>query len=81
MNNTKELIVNKISECLKRDYFLEEVDKHKMLTGDYGINSLGILKLIVEIEEEFALMIPDEELSRFNTSTIEELADFISQFE
>lgn len=81
MDNTKELIVNRISEYLKRDYFIEEVGKHKMLTDDYGVDSLGILKLIVEIEEEFAFMIPDEELIKFNTSTIEELADFISKYE
>lgn len=81
MSDTKELIINKISEYLKRDYFIEQVCENKKLTDDYGIDSLGILKLIVEIEEEFAFMIPDEELSKFNTSTIEELVDFIGKFE
>lgn len=81
MKVTIESVLNKISNYLKDEYYVEDVDASKSLTEDYGINSLGVLKLIIGIEEEFALMIPDEELSKFSTATINEIIEFICKFE
>ncbi len=81
MKVTKESVLSKISDYLRDEYYVENFDTSKSLIQDYGINSLDVLKLIISIEEEFALMIPDEELSKFSIATINEIVEFICMFE
>jgi len=44
-----------------------EVGVSSHVIGDLGIDSLGIMEVVAEIEDTFKLMIPDDALRHVNT--------------
>ena len=40
-------------------------DSH--ITGDLGLDSLGVMEVVAEIEDRFELMIPDDALPKMRT--------------
>lgn len=43
------------------------IRKDSLIKKDLGADSLDILQLLMRIEDEYGLTIPDEELATFNT--------------
>jgi acyl carrier protein len=37
------------------------------ITGDLGIDSLGVMEIVAELEDKYALSFPDDELPRIRT--------------
>jgi acyl carrier protein len=46
---------------------------------EQGLDSMGIMQLLVLIEEEFSVSIPDSELTRDNFSTVRHLAQLLRE--
>ena len=46
---------------------------------EHGLDSMGIMQLLVLIEEQYGLSIPDSELTRENFSTVRHLAHWIHE--
>jgi len=44
-----------------------DVTPDMSIAGDLGIDSLTMLEVIVALEDQFGLLIPDDEWSRFTT--------------
>jgi acyl carrier protein len=44
---------------------------------DYGVDSVSLLELVVGVEEEFGIVIPDEEFSIKHFETVAALAAFV----
>ncbi len=42
-----------------------------------GLDSMGIMQLLVSVEEEYGVAIPESELTRHNFSTVRHLAQLI----
>jgi acyl carrier protein len=55
-----------------RDRFGQNLELYSSLTEDAGIDSLDVVELVMELEEEFNLTIPDSDLGQ-----IETIADLI----
>lgn len=55
----------------------EDIDDDKSLIDEYGVDSVSLLELIVGIEEEFGIVIEDEEFSVPNFETVTALAKTI----
>jgi len=69
-----------ISEKLDVNLSYHEIDEKVSLFEDgLGLDSIAIVNLIVAIENEFSLSIPDDELSADLFKSINVLADFIGQ--
>ncbi len=47
---------------------------------DNGLDSLGVLRLLAMIEEEFSIEIPDEELILENFQTPKNLMDLVNKY-
>ena len=47
------------------------------LRGEFGINSLSMIDLVVTVEDAFGVRIPDEDAERFET--VGDLADFLQR--
>ena len=54
----------------------DEIQPSSRIKEDLGADSLGILELLMTIEEENGIVIPDEELATFET-----VADIVSYLE
>ena len=61
MVNIKNIIINKLG------VEEEEVTSEASFTNDLGADSLDTVELIMEIEKEFNISIPDEEAETINT--------------
>jgi acyl carrier protein len=71
-------IVSFISEVVKKNGYLDrEVTKEDKLKEDIGLDSLGILTIIDEIEEKFEVSLEPEELQK-NPETVGDLASIIA---
>lgn len=73
-------IKTEILNFLKEEYYLENVNERGSLTNDYGIDSLGMLKLIIYIEEKNGIIIPDEELGAMEEFSVQELISCFLKF-
>lgn len=67
----------KITEILEG---FTEVEKEKMnkdskLVADLGLNSLDVVNIVVEFEDEFDIEIPDEDIREFQT--IQNILDYL----
>jgi len=54
-----------VAEQLERD--VNEVTKTASLIDDLGADSLDIVELVMKMEEEFGIEIPDEEAEKIKT--------------
>ncbi len=45
----------------------------------YEIDSITFIELILEIEEEFSIMVPDESLIMENVNTVEKIAELVKK--
>lgn len=55
----------------------EQVTRSTSFTEDVGADSLDIVELVMELEEEFEITIPDEEAEKIKT--VGEAIDFIEK--
>jgi len=71
-------IASKITTQSKRP---DEITLNTSLFDDLGLDSLGMIELIIEIEETFNLMLSDEELLSQGEwiATIDTIVSFVSQ--
>ena len=56
-----------------------DIDWHAALTSDIGLDSVQIMNLVMEIEDELDLSVPVEMLAEIET--LEELADRLCQLQ
>lgn len=75
----KEDVLKRINTIVISQLSVEpaQVHPHANFTEDLGADSLDIVELILSLEEEFGIEIPDEVAS--DISTIEEAATIISK--
>lgn len=55
----------------------ENLEEDKDLREYAGFDSLGVLEILVWLESEYALVIPDEELNIDNFSSVGKMADYV----
>lgn len=61
------------SGCLR----LEGIKDTDKLRDDLGFDSLGGVMLVVDIEKEFGISIPDDDVYKLETATVNELVDYL----
>ena len=66
-----------IAEQLEID--AEEIDYASNIIDDLGADSLDIVDLVMSVEDEFGIEVPDEALE--NMSTVEDMVKFIEDHE
>jgi acyl carrier protein len=83
-----EAVMSNIEDCL-RDILIEdlfvEVEKDKILPTyslrqDLGIDSLGFVELREQVEKRFSIVIPDDDFTPENFSTISSLTSLINRY-
>jgi acyl carrier protein len=78
---TEAKIEDRLKRMIASRLFLkiapEAIEDNKSLMDDYGVDSVSLLELVVGIEEEFGIVIPDEEFSIKHFATVAALASFV----
>ena len=55
----------------------EEIEDNKSLINDYGVDSLNLLELVVGLEEEFGIVMEDDEFQVANFESVAALSKFV----
>lgn len=71
-------IEQKVKEIVENE--LETVLDESQDLFDNGLDSLGVLRLLAMFEDEFSIVIPDEEIILENFQTLRNLADMVNKY-
>lgn len=71
-------ITNRVLEIIETE--LETKLELSQDLFDNGLDSLGVLRLLAMLEDEFSIVIPDEELVLENFQTPKNLADLVEKY-
>lgn len=73
------MVLEKIREILSEQFGVdaEDINPETTLAEDLGADSLDVVDLIMSIEDEFAVEIPDEEVE--NIKTVGALVEYIEK--
>ena len=71
------MVLEKVTEilCDQLDVDAEKVTMEASITDDLGADSLDVVDLVMSLEEEFDVEIPDEEVE--NIKTVGDIVKFI----
>lgn len=78
-NQDKEIqfeIIRILNEIQPKNYHLEEIFKKDLFENEI-LDSFGVLELITRIETSFDIVIPTDELTLENLSSIESLSSYL----
>ncbi|WP_300408226.1 acyl carrier protein [Lagierella sp.] len=72
------MIFDKVAEIIKEQYGVENVTMSTVIREDLGADSIGLIELVMALEDEFDIEIDDSQLDRIITvwdivSNIEEI--------
>ena len=71
------MVLEKVKKILSDHFDVEEdsITPDTLITDDLGADSLDVVDLLMSIEDEFEIEIPDEEID--NIKTVGELVQYI----
>lgn len=73
-HRVKEVIIRKLS----LDVTPEEIgDDDPLFDGGLGLNSMATIEIIVGLEEEFEIQVPDEDLRVELFDSVKTMADYV----
>ena len=72
-------ITNRVLEIIETE--LETKLELSQDLFDNGLDSLGVLRLLAMLEDEFSIVIPDEELVLENFQTPKNLVDLVEKYD
>ena len=73
----KDTIKEIVQDHLKIDVNVNLDQEGLNLDQDLGLDSLDVVEVIIELEKEFDIVIPDEEA--FSIKTLDELVDLVQK--
>ena len=55
----------------------EEINLHSEIQQDLGADSLDVVEMVMELEDEYQISIPDEDVSKLKT--VQNILDYLEQ--
>ena len=73
-------IENKVREILAKKFSVpvENISAQTRLAEDLGVDSFGALELMFDLEEAFALQIPDSDIEHIRT--VKDIVDYLGSW-
>lgn len=62
------MIKEKIIEMVKEELMVDEIDLDADLSKDYEIDSIGLIEFIMGLEDEFDIVIEDNEIEHLRST-------------
>lgn len=73
-NNTKDRVIQIIAEQLGTE--IDETQPEKSITDDLGADSLDSVELVMALEEEFGIEVPDDDAAKL--TTVQAVIDYVN---
>lgn len=70
----------RINEILKGKCFYDEIVPEQTLKDDLGLDSLSMVELIVELEEEFDIEIDESDLDPDDLKTVNHIYEIVRKY-
>ncbi|HHX66432.1 MAG: acyl carrier protein [Miniphocaeibacter sp.] len=61
------MIYDKVVEIIKEEFKVDNINENTIIREDLGTDSIGLLELVMAIEDEFDIEISDENLDEIVT--------------
>jgi len=74
------MIIEKLSELLKELCSNETIQPDNDLKNDLGLNSLGVVTLMVMIEDRFNIAFNESDLNPFELKTVQNVVNLIEKY-
>ena len=71
------MILERIQKIMKEQFDIETVRGDMKIREDFGLDSIGILELVLAIEEEFDMKVDDDKMN--NMITIDDVVSYIEK--
>lgn len=75
--NMEQVVRELLKKHIKSNINFEEISSSESLE-DAGMNSIDFIKVVADIEMEYEIIFPDEELDFENFNTIDNIVRFIN---
>lgn len=75
---TREEIEKKVRAVIS-DVIVNEVEMNELMKEDLGCDSLDAVDIVVRIEREFGIAIPDNEIEAAAGWTVSEVCDYVEE--
>lgn len=77
----EQIVLNSINRYLKEDKNSDLVaTKESILVNDLDIDSLDTIELGLQVEEEYKVTVPLEEMMASNLVTVDDIINFIKKY-
>lgn len=77
MSEKRKIIDTCLKKYLENEYdLMKDISEDENFVHSLGIDSLGVLKLAISVEEELGIVVPDEELADIENLTYGEVLTF-----
>lgn len=74
------LIDKKLSEIIKELSGKEQFSIEDRLQEDIGLDSLGMVMLLIEVEEKFSLELNETDMNPFELSSVKDVINLIKKY-
>lgn len=71
------MILERIQKIMKDQFEIETVRGDMKIRDDFGLDSIGILELVLAIEEEFQIKVEDDKMD--DIITIDDVVSYIEK--
>lgn len=71
------MIIERIQKVMKEQFHIEEVRGDMKIREDFGLDSIGILELVLSIEEEFGIKVEDDKMN--DIITVDDVIHYIEK--
>lgn len=71
------MIYDKVVDIIKEEFKVDNISENTIIREDLGTDSIGLLELVMAIEDEFDIEISDENLD--NIVTVKDIVDNIEK--
>jgi len=74
------MIIDILSELLKELCCCETIQPDSDLKSDLGLNSLGVVTLMIMIEDKFEIVLNESDLNPFELKTVGNIVSLIEKY-
>ena len=75
---TREEIEKKICDIFS-NFIINTVDMNDLMKDDLGLDSLDVFEIMMDVEKEFGIRIPEEEVVAAAGWTVSEVCDYVEE--